>query len=250
MQLSGKCAIVTGGASGMGAEVARQLSTNGAHVLIVDRNRSLAEEIADEINAPLPLIGDVSESSFCNQTVATAVAQCGRLDILVNCAGLMVRADAPRTSDEEWNRLMAVNATGTFFMCRAAVAQMQIQKSGAIVNFGSIWGAVGGRGHLAYCASKGAVHQITKSMALDHARDGIRVNAVMPGEVDTPMLRRGGREKPLSDAELDEMVDATVPMGRVAQPAEIANVVCFLVSDAASYVTGALVPVDAGYLAQ
>ena len=126
---------------------------------------------------------------------------------------------------------------------------MKAQGSGAIVNFGSIWGNVGGKGHVAYCASKGAVHQITRAMALDHARDGIRINAVCPGEVDTPMLRLAGRTAPLSDAAAAEMADRVVPMGRLAQPEEIARVVLFLASDAASYITGALVPVDAGYTA-
>ncbi|MEM7133227.1 MAG: SDR family NAD(P)-dependent oxidoreductase [Chloroflexota bacterium] len=250
MGFQNRAAIVTGGASGMGAAVVRQLASQSAQVLIVDRNRELAEEIAKDVGTSSPIIGDVSQSAFCNQSIEAAIERFGRLDFLVNCAGIMIRADGLHTSDDDWHRMMAVNATGTFFMCRAAVANMQKKSHGAIVNFGSIWGSVGGRGHLAYCASKGAVHQITKAMALDHARDGIRVNAVMPGEVDTPMLRQGGRETPLSDQALEEMVQATVPMGRVAQPEEIAQVVCFLLSDAASYITGALVPVDAGYLAQ
>lgn len=134
-------------------------------------------------------------------------------------------------------------------MSRAALRQMKAQRSGAIVNFGSIWGSVGGKGHVAYCASKGGVHQLTQAMALDHARDGIRINAVCPGEVDTPMLRMGGRTTPMSDEEANKMADAVVPMGRLAQPEEIARVVLFLASDAASYMTGALVPVDAGYTA-
>ena len=108
---------------------------------------------------------------------------------------------------------------------------------------------MGGRGHVAYCAAKGAIHQLTRALALDHARDGVRINAVAPGEVDTPMLRRGGRESALTDEALAQMADATIPMGRLAQPEEVARVVLFLASDDASYMTGAVVPVDAGYTA-
>ena len=121
--------------------------------------------------------------------------------------------------------------------------------SGAIVNFGSIWGGAGGKGHVAYATAKGAVHNLTRSLALDHAREGIRVNAVCPGEVDTPMLRGAGRAVPLTDEQLADMADRVVPNGRLAQPDEIGRVVVFLCSDAASYMTGALVPVDGGWSA-
>jgi NAD(P)-dependent dehydrogenase (short-subunit alcohol dehydrogenase family) len=134
-------------------------------------------------------------------------------------------------------------------MCRAAIRQMRLQGAGAIVNFGSIWGAAGGKGHVAYATAKGAVHNLTRSLALDHAREGIRVNAVCPGEVDTPMLRSAGRAVPMTDAQLAEMADRIVPNGRLAQPEEIGRVVVFLCSDAASYMTGALVPVDGGWSA-
>jgi NAD(P)-dependent dehydrogenase (short-subunit alcohol dehydrogenase family) len=231
----------------MGAASARLFAAAGAHVLIVDRNATLAQQVATEIGTGEPLTGDVSDSSFCEASVQTAVARHGRLDVLVNAAGTIVRADALNTSDDEWLRVMNVNTNGVFFMSRAAVRAMKAQGSGAIVNFGSIWGGVGGKGHVAYCASKGAVHQITRAMALDHARDGIRINGVCPGEVDTPMLRLAGRSEPLSDEAALAMADAVIPMGRLAQPEEIARVVVFLASDDASYITGALVPVDAGY---
>lgn len=232
----------------MGAATARLFAKAEANVLIVDRDTQNAALIAAEIGASAPLIGDIVDSAFCDQTVATAVERWNRLDVLVNCAGTIVRADADQTSDEQWLRVMQVNVSGSFFMGRAAVRVMKRQGKGAIVNFGSIWGSVGGRGHVAYCASKGAIHQLTKAMALDHARDGIRINAVCPGEVDTPMLR-SARSVPVTDESLRKMADEVVPMGRLAQPEEIARVVLFLASDAASYVTGALVPVDAGYTA-
>lgn len=245
MDFTGKTALITGGASGMGAATARLFADAGAQVVIVDRNHELAQQVASSIGA-LAISGDVSDSAFCDEAVRTALAHCGRLDVLVNAAGIIVRKDALGTTDDDWLRVMAVNASGVFFMSRAALRPMLVQGSGAIVNFGSIWGSVGGRGHIAYCASKGAVHQITRAMALDHARDGIRINAVCPGEVDTPMLR-SAHATPVTDESLRTMADAVVPMGRLAQPEEIARVVLFLASDAASYMTGAIVPVDAGY---
>lgn len=248
MKFNEKVILITGAASGMGAASAREFKQAGAHVLMVDRNEPLAQQMAHELDTPPPLIGDVSDSAFCNQAVETALARHGRLDVLVNCAGTMVRADALGTSDEDWQRIMNVNVNGTFFMGRAALKPMVEQQSGVIINFGSIWGSVGGRGHVAYCATKGAVHQMTRAMALDHARDGIRINAVCPGEVDTPMLA-SARATPPSRADLARLADETVPMGRLAQPIEVARVVCFLASDGASYITGAMIPVDAGYTA-
>ena len=239
MRLEHRIAIVTGAASGMGAATARLLTEAGATVLGADIAR----------NAGIALVGDVSDPRFCDAAVAQAVALHGRIDILVNAAGVIVRADAPATDDDAWYRQMRVNVDGTFFMCRAAIRQMRLQGSGVIVNFGSIWGSAGGKGHVAYATAKGAVHNLTRSLALDHAREGIRVNAVCPGEVDTPMLRGAGRAVPLTDAQLAEMADRVVPNGRLAQPEEIGRVVVFLCSDAASYMTGALVPVDGGWSA-
>jgi NAD(P)-dependent dehydrogenase (short-subunit alcohol dehydrogenase family) len=239
MMLESRIAIVTGAASGMGAATARLLAEAGATVLGAD--------IAS--NPAIVLVGDVADSAFCDAAVAQAVALHGRLDILVNAAGVIVRADAPATDDDAWTRQMRVNVDGTFFMCRAAIRQMRQQGSGVIVNFGSIWGSAGGKGHVAYATAKGAVHNLTRSLALDHAREGIRINAVCPGEVDTPMLRGAGRAVPLTDAQLAEMADRVVPNGRLAQPEEIGRVVVFLCTDAASYMTGALVPVDGGWSA-
>jgi NAD(P)-dependent dehydrogenase (short-subunit alcohol dehydrogenase family) len=239
MMLEGRIAIVTGAASGMGAATARLLTEAGATVLGAD----IAADPA------VALVGDVSDPGFCDAAVARAVGLHGRIDILVNAAGVIVRADAPATDDDAWYRQMRVNVDGTFFMCRAAIRRMRQQGSGTIVNFGSIWGSAGGKGHVAYATAKGAVHNLTRSLALDHAREGIRVNAVCPGEVDTPMLRGAGRAVPLTDAQLAEMADRVVPNGRLAQPEEIGRVVVFLCSDAASYMTGALVPVDGGWSA-
>lgn len=248
MDFTGKTALITGAASGMGAATAREFRAAGGQVVIVDRNDDLAAQVAGEIDAGPPVVGDVSDPAFCTRAVNAALERHGRLDVLVNAAGIIVRADALGTTDAQWQRVMNVNVNGVFFMSRAAITPMKQQGHGAIVNFGSIWGGVGAAGVVAYCASKGAVHQITRAMALDHARDGIRINAVCPGEVNTPMLA-SERSQPVT-AELMQQIAASVPAGRLAEPVEIARVVLFLASDAASYMTGAMVNVDGGYTAR
>jgi NAD(P)-dependent dehydrogenase (short-subunit alcohol dehydrogenase family) len=249
MEFQDTVVMITGAASGMGAATAREFAAAGATVLIVDQNRDLAEKVAEAIGAPPPIVGDVGDSGFCNRAVDQAIERYTRVDVLVNCAGIIVRADAPGTSDEDWRRIMGANVDGVFFMSRAAVPHMRKQGKGAIVNFGSIWGGVGAAGVAAYCATKGAVHQITKAMALDHVRDGIRINAVCPGEVNTPMLA-SERPQPPTPEDLQKLAEETIPMARLAEPVEVARVVVFLASDAASYMTGSLVTVDAGYTAR
>jgi NAD(P)-dependent dehydrogenase (short-subunit alcohol dehydrogenase family) len=244
MEFNDRVAIVTGGASGMGAATVRRLAAGGARVMIVDRNGDLAQTVATEVGGTA-VVGDVADSSFCDGAIAAVVERHGGLDVLVNAAGVIVRASGEDTTDEQWARIMGVNVSGTFFMCRAAVRVMKTSGGGAIVNFGSIWGDLGSAGVAAYCASKGAVHNLTRALAMDHAADGIRVNAVCPGEVNTPMLQ-SERAEAVTD-QLLMAIAATVPMGRLADPDEIARVVCFLASDDASYMTGALVSVDAGY---
>jgi NAD(P)-dependent dehydrogenase (short-subunit alcohol dehydrogenase family) len=249
MDFRGKTVLITGGASGMGAASAREFAAAGAKVIIVDRNGPLAARVAAEIGAEDPLVGDVSDPAFCQRAVETALQRHDRLDVLVNCAGIIHRADALGTSDEDWRRVMATNVDGVFYMSRAAVGPMKKQGSGVIVNFGSIWGNVGAAGVVAYCASKGAVHNLTRAMALDYVKDGIRINAVCPGEVNTPMLA-SGRPQPPTAEDLKKLGETVVPMGRLADPVEIARVVLFLASDEASYMTGSLVTVDAGYTAR
>ena len=248
MNFAGQVVLITGGASGMGAAAAREFAAAGAAVVIVDRNAEGAGQVAREIGAGPPLSGDVGDPAFCRRAVETTLTRHGRLDVLVNAAGIIVRADAEGTSDEDWARVMAVNVNGVFFMSRAAIGPMKRQGKGAIVNFGSIWGDVGAAGVVAYCASKGAVHQITRAMALDHVKDGLRINAVCPGEVNTPMLR-SARAEPVTPDLLQRLAES-VPLGRLAEPVEIARVVLFLASDDASYMTGSLVTVDAGYTAR
>jgi len=245
--------IVTGGASGMGEACVKEFVTRGAKVAILDQNKNGAQRVAGDCatlwDRPMVITGDVGRSKFCNSAVDKVVDTHGRLDVLVNAAGTIHRADSLGTSDDDWRRVMSVNIDGMFYLCRAALGPMTAAKSGSIVNFGSIWGGVGSAGSTAYCVSKGAVHQLTRALALDHVEQGIRVNAVAPGEVNTPMLA-SERSSPPSAEDLQALADATIPMKRLADPAEIAKVVVFLASDDASYMTGEVVHVDAGYTAR
>ena len=245
----GKVVVITGGASGMGAATAREFSRRGAQVVVVDRNAAGAQAVIDAGDAAASHAGDVSQSAFCNEVIEGVLARFSRVDVLVNAAGIIKRTDVIHTSDEAWRQIFGVNVDGIFFMCRAVLPHMVAQKSGVIVNFGSIWGDIGAAGVAAYCATKGAVHNLTRAMALDHARDGIRILAVCPGEVDTPMLA-SERAVPPTRADLDDLADRTIPVGRLAQPEEIARVVAFLASPDASYMTGAMVTVDGAYTAR
>lgn len=247
MKFKDKVAVITGAASGMGAATARGFAQQGGKIVIVDRNQELAKQVAEEIGA-ITSIGDISDSTFCNSAIKTAVEEFGKLDVLVNAAGIIARKNTLETDDETWQRVMNINVNGLFFMSRAAIEVMKPQGHGNIVNFGSIWGGVGAAGVIAYCASKGAVHQITRSMALEYVKDGIRINAVCPGEVNTPMIH-SERNVPVTK-ETIKLIEQSVPMGRMAEAEEIANVVLFLASSDASYMTGAMVEVDAGYTAQ
>ncbi len=248
MDFSNQTVLVSGAASGMGEASAREFAAAGAKVVLLDRNQESATRVAAEIGATSPLIGDVSDPQFCRQAVAECLRRHQRLDVLVNAAGIILRADALNTSDAQWQRVLDVNVNGVFFLSRAALEPMKKQRRGVIVNFGSIWGEVGAAGVVAYCASKGAVHQITRAMALDHVKEGIRINAVCPGEVNTPMLA-SQRSQPVTSQLLEQLAE-TVPLGRLAEPIEIARVVLFLASASASYMTGSMVAVDAGYSAR
>ena len=228
----------------MCAATVRAFVAAGSVVTLVDLDEKGAICVGGETGATA-VIGDVSDPGFCDRTIDEVVATFGRVDILVNCAGIILRANSNGTADEDWRRLLAVNVDSVFYMSRAAVRHMAPQGSGVIVNFGSIWGDVGATGVVAYCASKGAVHQITRAMALDHAEDGIRINAVAPGEVNTPMLS-SGHVIPPTAKELDQLAHSTIPMKRLATPEEIVEAVVFLASDAGRMCTRRNYFMDAG----
>lgn len=252
--LDNRVAIVTGATSGMGAATARLFAAEGAEVVLSGRSTAGAEATAAAIasvgGGSRIMLGDVSDSSFCDELVEFAVTAFGRVDIVANVAGVITRGDVTETTDEDWRRNMSVNADAVFFLSRAAIRQMRAQgDGGAIVNLASNVGLVGSAALPAYCASKGAVVLLTKSMALDHAAEGIRVNALCPGAVDTPMLVSGHDKTGRSADDVFAANIAGIPEGRIPSPDEIAKSMLFLASDASSHITGVALPIDGGYVA-
>jgi meso-butanediol dehydrogenase/(S,S)-butanediol dehydrogenase/diacetyl reductase len=249
-RLSGKAALITGATSGIGFAIAERFAAEGAQLVLTGRNAAEGEKLAKRLHAHF-IAGDVTERGLADRLVDETVQRCGRIDILVNNAGIVHRGTALETSDDDFARVMAVNVEAVFRFSRAAVSRMVAQfekdgRGGSIVNIASDWAFVAGRAELAYCTSKGAVVQMTKALALDHARQGIRVNCVAPGDIETPMLLSGITRRGQSAAEGLKENGAAIPMGRVGQPHEIAAAVCFLASDEASFCTGATLLADGG----
>jgi NAD(P)-dependent dehydrogenase (short-subunit alcohol dehydrogenase family) len=250
--LSGRGALVTGAASGIGRAVALLFAREGAAVGLLDRDaegaRAAAREIEQTGGRALPLPGDVTLDADCRRAVEAVQAAFSRLDVLVNAAGIIQRADVLATSEEQWDRTLAVNVKSVFLLARAAIPAMLAAGGGAIVNIASNWGLVGGARAAAYCASKGAVVTLTKALALDHGQQGIRVNCLCPGDVDTPMLRDEARQLGLSWEAFREEAAAN-PLGRVGTPEDVAHAALFLASSAAAFVNGAALVVDGGFVA-
>ena len=196
-------------------------------------------------------LGDVANSAYCDRLVAETVERFGRLDVLFNNAGICLHGPIDEMSDDDWHHLIGINVSGSFFMARAAVRQMKAQgQGGAIINMSSECGLIAYERLPAYSATKGAIAMLTKCMAMDHARDGIRVNAVCPGDIDTPMTDLGWAHLDLSSAEIREKLKEHIPLGKVGQPVDIAHAVMYLASDAAGFVTGTLLPIDGGTTAR
>ncbi len=252
MQLQGRIALITGGASGIGRATAQLLAREGAAVAVVDVDeagaRAVVQAILDAGGQAIGVTCDVSQAGDCRRAVEATVEAFGGLDILFNNAGIIRRANVMDTTEEEWDRVMAVNAKSVFLMSKYAVPVMAARGGGAIVNTGSGWGLVGGRDAVSYCASKAAVVNMTRAMALDHGPQGIRVNCVCPGDTDTGMLR-GEAQQLGVDEELFLVEAADRPLGRIGSPDEIARAVLYLASDASSFVTGTVLVVDGGGLA-
>lgn len=252
MGLAGKVALVTGGGSGIGRATALLLAREGAAVAVVDRNLPRAEQVAAQVRQEggqaIAVGCDVSVTDDCQRAVAETVAAFGGLDILFNNAGIIRRADVLDTTEEEWDQVMAVNVKSVFLMSKFAVPVMADRGGGAIVNTGSGWGLVGGRDAVSYCASKGAVVNMTRAMALDHAVQKIRVNCVCPGDTHTDMLRSEAQQLGQPEERFLQSA-ADRPLGRMGTPEDIAQAVLYLVGDTASFVTGAVLVVDGGGLA-
>jgi NAD(P)-dependent dehydrogenase (short-subunit alcohol dehydrogenase family) len=250
--LQGKCTLITGGASGIGRATAQLFAKEGAAVAIVDVNdaagKDLAKEIQDSGSEAIYIHGDVTRAEDCQRAVELTVGQLGGLDILFNNAGVIRRKNILEISESEWDRVMEVNVKSIYLMSKFTLPVMVKAGGGAIINNGSGWGLRGGRNAVSYCASKGAVVNLTRAMAIDHGPDNIRVNCICPGDTDTPMLHGEAVQLGLNkESFLAEAAER--PMGRYGKPMEVAQAVLFLASEAASYVTGTILVVDGGGLA-
>ena len=242
MRFNNKVAFITGGGSGIGAATARQMAREGATCVIVDISQEAADAVASEVGG-LGLAADVSKRAETEAAIAAAVAQHGRIDILFNNAGVGCFGKTPDLDPAEWERVIAIDLNAVFYACHAAIPHMP-KPGGAIVNTASISGIAGDYNFTAYNAAKAAVINYTRSMAIDHAREGLRVNALCPGLIATP-LTAATDQLP----ELKRVWHGSIPMGRAGTPEEMAEVVCFLASDAASYMTGSIVVADGGQTA-
>ena len=239
MNFAGKRALVTGAAGGIGGSITSMLRSEGARVAVTDRN-------TDGIDAEAHFPGDLTDPSYTNTLPVQAAEALGGLDILINNAGLMRRGKVTDSSDEDFDISVAVNVKAPFQLCRAAIPIMAAIGGGAIVNTASCWGVHPGPDHAVYCMTKAAIASLTQCMGRDHAHQGIRINAVCPNEVDTPMLRTGFEMRGFDPTTAMAELDKTVPLGRIAQPEDIAEVVLFLASDHARYMCGSLVEVNGG----
>jgi len=249
--LDGTVAVVTGGGSGIGAASARLLARDGANILLVDRDEPGARGVAATIEADggeaLALTSDVGDPDASLAGATLVLERWGRIDILVAAAGFSCGGSIETTDPADWDAVFRANVGGTWLWSRAVIPAMRAQGGGSIVTFASQLALSGGRGNAAYIAAKGAILSLTRTMALDHAREGIRVNAIVPGAIDTPMLRRGfaRREDPAAAERVSAERHA---MGRLGTADEVAQAVLFLAGPASSFITGTTLAVDGGWL--
>ena len=252
MKLKGKVAIITGAGSGIGRATALLFAREGASVVVADLVAAAGEETVVEIKAnegeAVFVQVDVSKAAEVEQMVQTAVEMYGRLDILFNNAGLTLPARVTETTEEVWQKSLDVNLKGVMLGCKYAIPPMQQVGGGSIINTASMLGLVASPRQAPYCAAKGGVVLLTKQVAIDYARDNIRVNCICPSEVNTPMHRKFIEESPDPEATQKRLLER-IPLNRVAQPEEIATAALFLASDDSSYITGVALPVDGGLTA-
>jgi len=249
MRLAGKTAIVTGGGGGIGRATARAFAIEGAKVVVADIDEAAALETAALIRGDggdaIGLAADVASESDIKRVVASTVEAFRTVNVVFNNAGIIRRTTVEDITVDEWDRVFAVNVRSIYLMCREVVPIMAASGGGSIINTGSGWGLKGGGRAVSYCASKGAVVNLTRALAIDHGLQGIRVNSVNPGDVNTDMLRNEANQlKQDADSFLAEAADR--PLGRMGEAREIAAAVVWLASDEASYVTGSALSVDGG----
>ena len=240
-----KVALITGASSGIGAAAAIEFADAGWSVMAAGRDTARLEEVAVASDDITTWEGDLETSDACDELVADTIDEFGRIDCLVNCAGILVRGSAADTSAEDWRDTMTINLDVPFYLSRAALPFL-LDSAGSIVNVASDWGLQAGANHVAYCVSKGGLIMLTRAMAKDHARAGLRVNAVCPGDVDTPML---AIEAELVEQDIDDFLAEAAedsPNGRIAEPGEVASLLLYLASDAARHITGSAISIDGG----
>jgi len=252
MRLFDKVALITGGTSGIGRETARLFAAEGARVAFTGRRKDKGEALVDKIQAQggeaQYICADHTRLEDCRRSVDETLLAFRRIDVLFNNAGVVTGGTAENTTEEDWAETLQLNVTGVWRMSKIVIPVMRAQGGGVIVNNASDWGLVAGRNSVAYCASKGAVVQMTRAMAVDHAREGIRINAVCPGDTFVERWMEQGYHRDMDgdmQATLKAMGEA-LPMGRVGRAEEIARAVLFLASDDSSFMTGAVLLVDGG----
>lgn len=250
--LAGKVALITGAASGIGRASALLFARAGAAVVVVDMDQQAGQTVVEEVvsNGGKAAFerADVTRADECQRAVQRTVSELGGIHVLFNNAGIIRRASVVDLSEEDWDRVMAVNVKSMFLMSRLVVPIMAKAGGGSIINMASGWGLAGGPRAAAYCASKGAVVLLTKAMAVDHGPQHIRVNCICPGDTDTGMLRQEAQQ--LGEREDRFLSEAAHrPLGRVGKPEEIAQAALYLASEASSFVTGTALVVDGGGLA-
>jgi NAD(P)-dependent dehydrogenase (short-subunit alcohol dehydrogenase family) len=250
-ELKGKVAVVTGGASGIGRAAVELFAREGAAVVAADVTDDAGQQVADDIAAAggscTFLHVDISKESDVEAMIQMALSHYGRLDVLFNNAGIEGdQAPTAESTVENWDRVIAINLRGTFLCLKHGIAAMLPRGGGSIVNNASVAGLVGFAGIPAYCASKGGIVQLTRTAALEYATQGIRVNCLCPGVIDTPMVRRFTH----GEAAATDQFTAMEPVGRLGRASEVAELALFLASDRSSFVTGAVIPVDGGFVAR
>jgi NAD(P)-dependent dehydrogenase (short-subunit alcohol dehydrogenase family) len=249
MRLAGKVALITGGGSGIGRACALEFAREGAKVALVGRTRAKLEQVAGEIGeAAFVSAAEISKSADVERTVTATIARFGELDIVVNSAATLIAGTATSHTEAEWDATFGANVKGVWLLSRESLPYLRAAGGGAIINISSAIGLVGARNRLAYSASKGAITLLTKSMALDHAHENIRVNCICPGIVETELVSEFITKAPDPEAARKQRIGLH-PLGRFGKPVDIAHAAVYLASDEAAWVTGAAFSIDGGFTA-